>query len=147
VRDTQAAEGLINALTPRASTPSPGVGTPDIYLNDASAVPVEQVHDALDIAVASPDVVPTRWRPHRYDTTTALAVASQRLLQTIPGGSTCDGVIVAHAVAAIGGVACARIEQPASEQGEAERYARLVCPHAFTVIAASGAVCRRMLIG
>lgn len=35
----------VDALAPDASTPSPRLGTPDIDLNQASAVPVEEVRD------------------------------------------------------------------------------------------------------
>lgn len=117
---TSVAAGLIDALFPYPSTPGPGVGTPDIDLSEASAVSVEQVHDPLGIAVASPDVVPARLYPHRHDTT-ALAVPQQCILQTIPGGSTGDRLVLAHAVVTVSAFAGARTDQPASGQGEAER--------------------------
>lgn len=91
----------VDALAPDASTPSPRLGTPDIDLNQASTVPVEQVNHAHGTLVTGTDVVPSRLRPQRCDAT-SLLVSQHRVLQGSPGGSTCDGVVVAHAVALSG---------------------------------------------
>src|SRR3954451_22611998 len=113
----------VGALAPGPGTPRPCIGTPHVDLDQSPALPVQEVYDTDSVLVARADVVSSRLCPHRRHPT-LLLVPEHRVFETRPRRSTCDRIVVTHAViaAVLGARACA--DDPASKHGEPRRDKR-----------------------